>query len=331
MTDLEAYVEAPGRDELVKRGARQDRRARHHLHLLPVHLGDRARRRQGHPGRPLGAHRRARLPAGLRCRPPTCSSTATAITSATAPRPRSWSASPTPRPSCSCRGTSGSARVFCTCFRNREEDEDPGAFLTSDCRGNLRRIHEQFQKKHKALHLRHGYRARDDVAQEGRGRTAGRRLHASPTATTSTSSRACARCSLQVIDYARAHGPRHDPGRPRGLARPARAQLHLRRRAAHLRPPDHLPPDLRPGGARARPDRLLHVQAVHGRLGVGLPPQHLALVGRRGRGQSARPGSAAGAGGLLHLLARRREHVHAGRRGAPEEAGSDRAATASAA
>ena len=32
------------------------------------------------------------------------------------------------------------ARVWCTCFRNREEREDGGAFLTSDCRGNLKRI-----------------------------------------------------------------------------------------------------------------------------------------------------------------------------------------------
>ena len=48
------------------------------------------------------------------------------------------------------------ARVWCTLFRNREERENPGAFLTSDCRGNLRRIHDQFQKDHKGLHLRHG-------------------------------------------------------------------------------------------------------------------------------------------------------------------------------
>ncbi len=34
------------------------------------------------------------------------------------------------------------ARVFCTLFRNREEEEDPGAFLTSDCRGNLRRFQQ---------------------------------------------------------------------------------------------------------------------------------------------------------------------------------------------
>ena len=47
-------------------------------------------------------------------------------------------------------------RFYCTLFRNREEKEDPGAFLTSDCRGNLRRIHEQFQKDHKGLKLRCG-------------------------------------------------------------------------------------------------------------------------------------------------------------------------------
>ncbi len=48
------------------------------------------------------------------------------------------------------------ARVFCTCFRNREEHDNPGGHLTSDCRGNLRIIHNEFQKKHKGLHLRHG-------------------------------------------------------------------------------------------------------------------------------------------------------------------------------
>jgi glutamine synthetase len=47
------------------------------------------------------------------------------------------------------------ARMFCTLFRNREERQDPGGFLTADCRGNLRRIHDQFQKDH-GLALRHG-------------------------------------------------------------------------------------------------------------------------------------------------------------------------------
>jgi glutamine synthetase len=46
-------------------------------------------------------------------------------------------------------------RVFCTCFRNREEDEDPGGHLTSDCRGNLRLFHEQFQARH-GMQLRMG-------------------------------------------------------------------------------------------------------------------------------------------------------------------------------
>ena len=48
------------------------------------------------------------------------------------------------------------ARVFCTLFRNREEEEDAGAFLTSDCRGNLKRLDAAFREKHGGLHLRHG-------------------------------------------------------------------------------------------------------------------------------------------------------------------------------
>jgi glutamine synthetase len=47
------------------------------------------------------------------------------------------------------------ARVFCTLFRNREEEVDPGGYLTSDCRGNLRRIHEAFERD-TGLHLRVG-------------------------------------------------------------------------------------------------------------------------------------------------------------------------------
>jgi glutamine synthetase len=47
-------------------------------------------------------------------------------------------------------------RMYCTLFRNREEREDPGAFLTADCRGNLRRLHSAFQDKHNGLQLRMG-------------------------------------------------------------------------------------------------------------------------------------------------------------------------------
>src|SRR4030095_13080090 len=47
------------------------------------------------------------------------------------------------------------ARVWCTCFRNREERQDPASFLTSDCRGNLKRIHAEFEAE-TGLHLRAG-------------------------------------------------------------------------------------------------------------------------------------------------------------------------------
>jgi glutamine synthetase len=47
------------------------------------------------------------------------------------------------------------ARMWCTLFRNREERDNPGGFLTADCRGNLRRIHDEFEKAH-SLRLRHG-------------------------------------------------------------------------------------------------------------------------------------------------------------------------------
>ena len=47
-------------------------------------------------------------------------------------------------------------RVFCTCFRNREELENPGGHLTSDCRGNLRILHQEFQENYDGLHLRAG-------------------------------------------------------------------------------------------------------------------------------------------------------------------------------
>lgn len=39
-------------------------------------------------------------------------------------------------------------RFYCTLFRNREEKENPGGYLTADSRGNLRRLHDEFTKKH---------------------------------------------------------------------------------------------------------------------------------------------------------------------------------------
>ena len=196
------------------------------------------------------------------------------------------------------------ARLWCTLFRNREEREDPGAFLTADCRGNLRRIHDQFKKDH-GLHLRHGTEPEMMwLKKDENGKPAG-----------GFSNPYCYHIdqfeSLRPV-YHEGHrvlprdGPRHDPGRPRGRARPARAQLELRRCPAQCRPADHLSPDLRASGPRVRPHRLLHVEAVHGRLGQWLPPQHLAVARRRGRAEASRqrPGQAARHGAELSCTAR---------------------------
>ena len=48
------------------------------------------------------------------------------------------------------------ARFWCTLFRNREERNEAGAFLTADCRGNFRRLHQDFSSRHKGLQLRIG-------------------------------------------------------------------------------------------------------------------------------------------------------------------------------
>ena len=52
-------------------------------------------------------------------------------------------------------GRPGRARLGARCFRNREEREDPGAFLTSDCRANLKQIQADFEED-TGLHLRAG-------------------------------------------------------------------------------------------------------------------------------------------------------------------------------
>ena len=54
---------------------------------------------------------------------------------------------PEPETFCVMPWDSKVARVFCTLFRGREEEVDGGAFLTSDCRGNLKRIHDDFRAR----------------------------------------------------------------------------------------------------------------------------------------------------------------------------------------
>ena len=59
-----------------------------------------------------------------------------------------WLVSLSPKHSCSCPGQAEIGRFYCTLFRNREEKVNPGGYLTADSRGNLRRMHDEFQKKH---------------------------------------------------------------------------------------------------------------------------------------------------------------------------------------
>ncbi len=97
------------------------------------------------------------------------------------------------------------ARVFCTLFRNREEDENPGGFLTSDCRGNLRRAHEQFQKDHNGLHLRHGTEPEMIWLKKGQnGEPAGG--YSKPYCYHIDQFETLRPVVLKVIDYARAMG-----------------------------------------------------------------------------------------------------------------------------
>ena len=166
------------------------------------------------------------------------------------------------------------ARMWCTLFRNREERSEPGRVL--DC-GRARQSppHPRPVQAGSWSRASARHRAGDDVAQEGRERQAGRRLFQSLLLShrpvREPASGLSARHRLLPQD-----GPRHDPGRSRGFARPARAELHLRRCAADGGPAGDLPADLRAGGARVQHHRLLHVQALHGRLGQWLPPQHFA-------------------------------------------------------
>ncbi len=125
------------------------------------------------------------------------------------------------------------ARVFCTCFRNREEEDDPGGFLTSDCRGNLRRHPRGVPEEAQGLHLRHGCEPEMMWLKKGEdGKPAGG--YTKPYCYHIDQFEIAAP-GVHAGDRVRPrHGPRHDPGRPRGRAGPARAQLHVRRCAAHL-------------------------------------------------------------------------------------------------
>ena len=154
MTDLEAYVEAPGRAELVEEVRRQiDTLGISYIYYQFISVTGRV------VGKGIPAdHWERTAERGFQL---VYGATANLFTDrhrnyiGYGPEASELIGIPDPETFVQLPWDKRVGRVFCTCFRNREEDEKPGAFLTSDCRGNLRRFHDEFQAKH-GLELRHG-------------------------------------------------------------------------------------------------------------------------------------------------------------------------------
>ena len=199
---VEEYVERQRAGQAGQGGPQEDRRAGHHLHLLPVHLGHRPHRRQGDPRRSLGAHRRA----GFQL---VYGSTANLFIDrhgqyiGYGPEASELIGIPDPETFASCPGTSGwracsaSASAIARRTRSRAASSPPTAAATSP-------HHDEFREKHEHA-AAHGLRARDDVAEEGRGRQARRRA-SKPYCYHIDQFESLRPVSMRVIDYARAMG-----------------------------------------------------------------------------------------------------------------------------
>jgi hypothetical protein len=79
-----------------------------------------------------------------------------------------------------------------------------------------------------------------------------------------------------MIEVRHRDGPRHDPGRPRGRAGQIELNFNFDRAECTA---DNLStfPSGREAGSAASSDvfPVLHAEAVHGRVGERMPPQHL--------------------------------------------------------
>ena len=155
MTDVEAYVDAVGRAELVRQvRARIDELKVDYLYCQYVSITGRIM------GKAVPArHWESVAITGIQC-------WYGGLTNVTPdrhgsligfpPNASELLAIPDPETFCVLPWNRRIARLFCTVFRNRQEADEPGAYLDVDCRGNLRRIHEWFKDKHDGLHLRVG-------------------------------------------------------------------------------------------------------------------------------------------------------------------------------
>jgi glutamine synthetase len=155
MTDLEAHVSAPGRDDLVEAvRAKIDELGITYIYYQFVSVTGRI------VGKGIPAdHWEAIAGRGFQL---VYGSTANLFVDrhgqyiGYGPESSELVGIPDPETFCQLPWDKRVARVFCTCFRNREETVNPGGHLSSDCRGNLRIIHDEFKAKHDGLHLRIG-------------------------------------------------------------------------------------------------------------------------------------------------------------------------------
>ena len=178
------------------------------------------------------------------------------------------------------------ARVWCQCFRNREERKDPGAVLTSDSRANLKRLQADFEKR-TGLHLRAGtepemmwLKLKPDGTPDVDGVTKPYCYHIDQFSELQP-------IIHKVIEYGQALGLDMIQGDHEDAPGQIELNFEFDRAESHGGQPLDLPSGLQAGRSRARGLPLLHAEAVHGRLGERVSPQHLPLARRRER---VRPG-----------------------------------------
>ena len=156
MTDIEAFVDAPGRADLVKQVRKKiDDLGIDYLYLQFVSVTGRIVR-QGHSRLITGKRIAERgLPAGLRLDRSISTLDRHGAYIGYGPEASELVGIPDPETFCQIPWDKRVARVFCTLFpQPRRAARIRAAFLTSDCRGNLRRSSTtNSRQEHNGLHM----------------------------------------------------------------------------------------------------------------------------------------------------------------------------------
>ena len=210
-----------------------------------------------------------------------------AITSATVPEASELVGIPDPETFVQLPWDKRVARVFCTCFRNREEKRTIPV-RPPDFRLPRQPAHSSMMSSRPStsMHLRAGtepemmWLKKQEDGSIGGGVTKPNCYHIDQFEELRPA-------FLKVIEYSQAMGLDMIQGDHEDAPGQLELNIMFDDVLRKLRSPDHLSTDLRPGGPRAGAPCLLHVKAVHGRVRLRLPPQSVAMVRRQGRGQQA--------------------------------------------